>query len=73
VEIRFAADGEMLRLRVEDDGRGITEAELTDTRSLGLLGMRERASAGGGSLQIEAVRGGGTALVLELPRAAEPS
>ncbi len=73
VEIRFAADGDTLRLRVEDDGRGITPAELADSRSLGLLGMRERASAGGGSLEIEAVRGGGTALILELPRGTGPS
>ena len=73
VEIRFTADEQRLRLQVEDDGRGITASELTDSRSLGLLGMRERAAAAGGSLRIEPVRGGGTTLVLEMPRSMEDS
>lgn len=73
VEIRFTADEQLLRLQVEDDGRGITASELTDSRSLGLLGMRERAAAAGGSLRIEPVRGGGTTLVLEMPRSMEDS
>ena len=69
VDVRYAADETTLSLRVADDGRGITAAELADSSSLGLLGMRERASAGGGHLRIEPGSGAGTVLTLELPRA----
>ncbi|MDQ3254301.1 MAG: hypothetical protein M3R15_10415, partial [Acidobacteriota bacterium] len=37
-----------LVLVIRDNGRGITEAEMTDPRSLGILGMPERAGMVGG-------------------------
>ncbi len=40
-------------LRVEDDGRGITDAELLNPASLGLLGMKERAALMKGLLSFE--------------------
>ena len=39
-------------LEVEDDGVGISPAQLAERRSLGLLGMRERAAAFGGAVEI---------------------
>ncbi len=57
-------------LEVVDDGRGIAPAELENPRSLGLLGMRERAMVWGGVLDIQSQPDGGTAVVLRLPLAA---
>lgn len=57
-----------LVLRVRDNGRGIPQDHLTDARSFGLLGMRERAGLLGGDVQIETQEGNGTTIVLQLPR-----
>lgn len=59
-------DGELL-LEVHDDGQGILPEKVTDARSLGLLGMRERAAAVGGALKIVGLPGQGTTLTLRLP------
>lgn len=56
-----------LELTVTDDGRGITAAEISDPRSLGILGMRERAAMHGGTLNIIRLDGNGTRVVLRMP------
>src|SRR6185437_11480881 len=67
VEIVLDLGGDAVTLRVADNGRGITEAELTDRRSLGLVGLRERAIACGGELVIEGRPGEGTVVSARLP------
>jgi signal transduction histidine kinase len=57
-----------LELRVRDDGAGIDPAAIRGASTLGLLGIRERALAYGGSFEI-APQGGGTEAVLRLPHA----
>ena len=61
-----------LVLVVRDDGKGI-DGELLKTGRAGhwgLAGMRERAAAAGGNLEIQAAPGQGTELRLHLPRGA---
>jgi len=53
-------------LEVRDDGRGIHRDELAQTGSLGLIGMRERAAAMGGRLEVAARPDGGTRVTLRL-------
>ena len=67
VEIGLEVDDAALTLRVEDNGRGITDAEVRDRHSLGLVGLRERAIACGGELTIEGRRGLGTIVTARLP------
>jgi signal transduction histidine kinase len=55
-----------LVLVVEDDGRGLQPAAAGE-RMLGLAGMRERALAVGGTLEIEPTPGGGTTVLARLP------
>lgn len=52
----------------EDDGTGFdTQIIGKDKRSLGLLGMRERASHIGGSFQLRSQVGEGTRIRIEIP------
>lgn len=67
VAISLTAAGGWLEVRVRDDGRGITPREVAAQRSLGILGMRERALLLGGALDIAAMPGGGTEAVVRLP------
>jgi|GEM_PF-440742 len=53
VKIRMAIDGEDFILEIEDNGKGITETEIYNNKSLGLLGMRERANLIGGDFHIK--------------------
>ncbi|MDE3039547.1 MAG: PAS domain S-box protein [Nitrospirota bacterium] len=59
-------DRELL-LEIHDDGRGIPPENITAATSLGLLGMRERAGAVGGALEIIGRPGQGTTVKLRLP------
>ena len=59
---------ESLVLEIRDNGRGITEGERLNPESLGLLGMKERVLAFGGELSICGEPGGGTTMVLKIPR-----
>jgi len=55
-------------LAVQDDGKGIRGSDLAASKgSLGLLGMKERAQACGGELQIWGEPGKGTTVVVAMP------
>jgi len=57
-------------LEIRDDGRGVTDDEITDPLSLGLVGIRERADLVGGTVQFEGVAGRGTIVSVRIPRSA---
>jgi signal transduction histidine kinase len=57
-------------LQIEDNGRGIRPEALGDKKSLGLLGMRERAAVLGGEVAITPLQPSGTRVTLRLPRTA---
>ena len=61
------ADGDTLSLKVEDNGRGIQEQEFESPKSLGLLGLRERVLAFGGSIDVRGQEGKGTAVSVSIP------
>jgi signal transduction histidine kinase/ABC-type uncharacterized transport system substrate-binding protein len=67
VNILIEEDEGELVFGVSDIGRGITESEKQGTRSLGLLGMRERAHSIGARIEIEGIAGQGTTLTVRLP------
>lgn len=66
VQISIRRDGEHVELSIADDGRGVTEAELEGSGSLGVLGMRERAAMVGGSVEIHGEPGRGTVVTVRL-------
>jgi PAS domain S-box-containing protein len=69
VRVRLAFDGANLVLEVRDNGRGLAPGEGVGPKSLGLLGMSERALLLGGTLQLRGGPGGGTLVTLSVPRA----
>jgi signal transduction histidine kinase len=68
VQVRLEDEGAGLSLQVADNGKGIPHDRLTDSKSFGLLGMRERAGLLGGDVQIDTREGEGTTIRLHLPR-----
>jgi PAS domain S-box-containing protein len=67
VEVRLQQEDLRLRLEVSDDGKGISEEAISSTKSLGLLGIRERVRRLGGGVMLSGTRERGTRIVVELP------
>jgi signal transduction histidine kinase len=67
VSVELKTTGSNLVLKVQDNGKGINLSAATDGLSLGILGMRERATLLGGELQIHGTPGRGTTVTLSLP------
>jgi PAS domain S-box-containing protein len=67
VKIALRVSDHELTLEVRDNGRGISEGEITSPRSLGLVGIRERAIACRGELLIQGLRKQGTTVSLRIP------
>lgn len=66
VLVRMFQDRGRLLLEISDNGRGITVGK--GNRSLGLMGMRERAFAHGGTIDIKGQAGRGTTLTVVIPQ-----
>ncbi len=69
VTIRLEEEREVLRLAVEDDGRGITDTEAAGRSSFGILGLRERVALLGGRMTLHGRPGQGTTLTAHIPLA----
>ena len=54
-------------MEIRDNGRGITDAQIAGPKTMGLLGMRERALALGGEVRITRAPRSGTRLLVILP------
>lgn len=65
VSLRRIAD--KIELMVTDNGKGITEEEISGTKSFGLIGIRERAHLLGGEVKIIGIRGEGTTVRANIP------
>ncbi|HEY0391231.1 MAG TPA: GAF domain-containing sensor histidine kinase [Solirubrobacterales bacterium] len=64
-KVEVIESGEKLRLRVSDRGRGFDPGARTD--GFGLVGMRERVTLAGGTVELESAPGGGTTILAILP------
>jgi signal transduction histidine kinase len=68
VRVRLDCLPERIELAIADDGVGIPPGTIANPRSLGLVGMRERAAALGADFRIEGGPGQGTTVRIILPR-----
>jgi signal transduction histidine kinase len=64
--VRLMREGAACRLVIEDDGRGLQDGLKPH---LGLMGMRERVTAAGGTLRLEKASKGGLRVEADLPMA----
>ena len=69
VELQPEAGG--VQLEICDDGKGITLEDLASPKSLGLLGMQERARLLGGSVSFSERPQGGTVVAVWIPKIPE--
>ncbi len=72
VEARLEREADQLIFQVRDNGRGFDPAEAKARKSLGLVGMQERALMLNGELQVEGVPGAGTTMILRIPLPPSP-
>ena len=62
-KVEIAVDGDTLRFEVVDDGRGGADP----TAGSGILGLRDRAEAAGGTLFVVSPPGKGTVVTAQIP------
>jgi len=67
VEVLLRKEAGALVMEIRDNGRGISEAQISNTRSIGLRGMRERAAVLGGEVDIHGWPGKGTTVTVGIP------
>ncbi|MFN0109719.1 MAG: two-component regulator propeller domain-containing protein [Blastocatellia bacterium] len=67
VKVSLTRQNGFLILQIRDNGRGITEKEIKDPHSIGLLGMRERAHIFGGEVSVSGSPGKGTTVTATIP------
>jgi signal transduction histidine kinase len=56
-----------ISLTVRDYGTGITEEQISDSLSFGLIGIRERLNIWNGKMEIKGVPGKGTTIKIRIP------
>ena len=67
IEVSIVEGEKLLTLQVQDNGRGITKNEIHSPKSIGLLGMQERARLRAGEVQFQGMPGRGTTVTVRLP------
>jgi signal transduction histidine kinase len=68
VTVNLKEEDSRITLEVKDNGRGIAQSEVSNGKSMGLLGMRERAALLGGIFRIgRLARGNGTRVSVSIP------
>ncbi len=64
---RLWEQDDQLMLEIVDNGKGITDAEISNPTSLGLVGMRERVYGINGTIQFSGTQGKGTRVTVAVP------
>ena len=67
IDVRLTQETQALVMTIKDDGIGITPEQKTDVRSIGLVGIRERVLAFGGSVVFYGETGRGTTVTVRIP------
>jgi len=67
VTVNLVQANDALELHVRDNGRGITQKEINDPKSFGLIGIRERAQYWRGAVEISGKPETGTSINVRFP------
>jgi PAS domain S-box-containing protein len=66
-DVDIKVNGEKVYLSIKDNGRGIMESEIENSKSLGLVGIKERAYTVNGEFEIKGEKGKGTEIKIAIP------
>jgi PAS domain S-box-containing protein len=69
VKVSLKQSADMISLTVSDNGRGITQKEIANPRSFGIIGMNERVNFWDGKFSISGTAGKGTKISVRIPLA----
>lgn len=67
IEVNLHSEADCCRLEIHDNGKGLIGVDLHNLKSLGLLGMQERARLLGGDVSFAPRSGGGTVVLVQIP------
>ncbi|RYY71990.1 MAG: PAS domain S-box protein [Chitinophagaceae bacterium] len=67
VEASLIIKDDEIKLVIADDGKGFVVEEIANKKTLGLMGMRERATLMGGTYEISSMPQKGTAVIIVVP------
>ncbi len=67
VRVNLKEMTDCLSMEVSDNGRGITDAQITNPKSFGLMGIQERVHLLGGIIKIRGVSGKKTVVKVDIP------
>ncbi|MEX2190272.1 MAG: PAS domain S-box protein [Bacteroidota bacterium] len=71
IEVQLLGNDQGVRMSIEDDGKGffpLMPRTPSSEGGMGILSMRERAAAFGGTLTIESAPGKGTTILVDIPK-----
>jgi signal transduction histidine kinase len=69
LDVRLTPAGDQLILEVQDNGVGMASIEVSGRKTLGLLGMQERALLFGGTVRFVSAKDRGTTVTVTIPMA----
>ncbi|MBI5304967.1 MAG: PAS domain S-box protein [Chloroflexi bacterium] len=67
VEANLKQEDGTIVLQVRDNGKGLASSDLSDKKTFGVLGMRERAHVFGGEVTLAGAPGEGTTVTVRIP------
>jgi signal transduction histidine kinase len=67
IHVLLKEEKDRLFLEVRDNGKGITTKQISDPKSFGLIGIRERAQFLGGEVTFQGIPNQGTTVTLTIP------
>jgi PAS domain S-box-containing protein len=70
ITVSLFEEDSRLVMRIEDDGKGITQDDRRKRKSYGLIGMRERVYALGGEFEVRSRERAGTTVEVRVPQSA---
>jgi two-component system sensor histidine kinase UhpB len=67
VHVHIYIENDSIILKIKDNGMGIASEKVDSGKSLGIIGLRERANQFNGNLRINSEKGKGAELIFEIP------
>ena len=67
ISVKISLNSSVILVTISDNGRGITSEEISDPKSFGIIGMKERIAGIQGRISFKGIPGKGTTVKLKVP------